>query len=177
MLRFSMMRVIHLPNGVEQRNRRSCILAFFWLAGLLGGIFCFLQMPDSFAALTGSAASGSFFFHSALITAFLPLLFTAVAGILGRPYLLCVICFLEAFLLLLISLGIRFSSASGGWLLSVLLLADRWGGVCFLYGIWLRMIRSSRKWRIREFLPAVCVLLFTEVSYYCLFRFILRVLQ
>ena len=126
------------------RNSQQYFLAFSWILGFIFGIVLSYLSSESVFLLMCSVSYSAASIVTLLITSFLPFLITIVAVFCSFPSLVRCVCFLQAFLLSFISLGIRSSISYAGWAVSSLLLADRWLCTLCLYRFWLRCSKPGK---------------------------------
>ena len=126
------------------RNSQQCFLAFSWILGFIFGIILSYLSSESVFLLMRSVSYSTVSIVALLITSFLPFLITIVAIFCSFPSLARCACFLQAFLLSFISLGIRRSIPHVGWVISGILLADRWLCTWCLYRFWLRCSKPEK---------------------------------
>lgn len=120
------------------------ILAFFWVTGLLCGIFAFRRVGSDLVPLMRRAAYAPVSIVGILCAATLPFLLSAFAVFLSRPVWILPICFGKAFCFSLISMGILQAYGSAGWLIRYLLLFGNCASAPILYWLWLQYFRKYR---------------------------------
>lgn len=150
------------------RNRCSFFLAFCWCIGFVCGIACYSLATESLYFLLRSCLNGPASILASLLTAALPILLTVVAISCFHPGILFVLAFLDAFLLSFVSFGIWHSFPSAGWLVSYLVLADRWLCTWGLYYLRLRFLRGTRLVGSWHSILALLLLLGIEGTYCCI---------
>ena len=150
-----------------QRNRYRWILALSWFCGFICGFFVYSSatevLPPLMRAVPGSSASVLSMFFTAGVLLCLTAYFSWCENVEPLYFL----CFCNAFLLSFLSLGLRHSFSEGGWLLSLVLLADRWLISWIMYIVWLRLLVAPRSMGRMQFVFLLCMLLLCESIYYC----------
>ena len=126
------------------RNSQQYFLAFSWILGFIFGIVLSYLSSESVFLLMCSVSYSTVSIGTLLVTSFLTFLITIVAVFCSFPCLARCACFLQAFLLSFISLGIRSGIPYAGWAFSSLLLADRWLCTWCLYRFWLRCSKPEK---------------------------------
>ncbi len=139
------------------RNSCGALLAFFWFAGLISGIFFVQSAGASFLAPMHGIFFSNMSIFALLNSLILPLIFSVCAVICGQSIFLLPIAFGKAFLFSFLSFGISRVWNSYGWLISHLLLFSDYLCMPILYCFWLRHLFKCRRADIYEIVCLICV--------------------
>ncbi len=149
-----------------RRNGCRFVLAFFWILGLIFGVFLFQTAGDSFLPLMRSIPQGAVSIMSLFCSVYLPFLFSAFAVICSQTIILFPISFCEAFLLSFVSFGVTQAYGTAGWLIRSMLLFSNFFCAPILYFLWLRYLSGFRRFSLLEFLFIGCaVILIGSIHY------------
>lgn len=118
------------------RKGCSLVLAFFWIAGWVCGIWTSRSADFFFLSQMRGACLGAVSIVSVLLVSFLPFLFSALAVSCHRTFLLLFVAFWKAFLSGYVSFGLVQAFPVSGWLLRPMLLFSEIASLPLLYGYW-----------------------------------------
>lgn len=144
-------------------------LAFFWICGVVSGVWIYAGAGSSVSSLMRSIPYGAVSIVRSLSVAIVPFLLSAIAVFLSCPLLLLPISFCDGFLYGFISLAALCCFGSAGWLVRLLL--------CFTIitvaplNFWFRLRhisgeRAASKTEILFFL-SLCILV-GSIDYSCI---------
>lgn len=124
-------------NLLHRLRKGYCyVLAFFWITGLLFGIWVYDSAEDSLLVLMRGVSQYTVSIVGLLCVTLLPFLLSAIAVFYSMPQLIFPICCLKGFLFSFVSVGVMQSFGSAGWLLRGLLLFSESTTMPLLYWYW-----------------------------------------
>jgi hypothetical protein len=171
-----MVRFFPVFNSAKARKRFVVLLAFGWFAGILSGVIVAISADHSFYSLMRMIPVCPVSIVGLLLSAFLPLLFTAVAVYISYVWLLIPVVFLKALCLSLLSSDVCISYGTGGWLAALLLFGSNFliSGILLL--LWFRIITGTRV-VIRQLASSLLIFLLVGfLDYFHVSPFILNLL-
>lgn len=137
-------------------SEKTCMLAFFFLAGILCGSYFSFRTGSVSILLMRGISKGSVSIVSLLLALFLPFLLSFASCVLDSV-LLFPICFCRGFLFSYIQTGFILSFPSSGWLLRWLVLFSDGTSQAVLYLFWRQSIVKKLVGR-ESLVPFVCLL-------------------
>ena len=138
--------------GLQSFWRRNCyfFLAFFYLSGILAGMYTCRFFGSDFLSLMRRAVRCSVSIVDLLAAISLPFLVSAFIVFICRPSLLLPIAFGKAYLSSAVAFSLMRLDPSGGWLLKSLLCFSSGASASLFYLFWLRHISGDRKFSFWE---------------------------
>ena len=120
------------------------MLATIWFSGFAVGIFiCSKALPLLLSLMRGMSFD-SVSIVGLILSAGIPILISAVAVIISRPWLLLTVCFFKAMFYLVFSVSVIVHFAEAGWLVQRLLMANEICGLPILYAFWRGCFRLGK---------------------------------
>ena len=120
------------------------MLATVWFSGFAVGIFICKRAVPVFLSLMRGMSFGPVSIVGLLLSAGIPILISAIAVIISRPWLLLTVCFFKAMVYLLFSVSVIIHFSEAGWLVQQLLMAYEILSLPILYIFWLRCFRLGK---------------------------------
>lgn len=143
-------RFLHLNLPAWQRKGPGSLLACAWLLGLVSGAVLSIFAGDPLFSMMRAAASSCVSIPGLLSATLLPLLFSAFAVYISKPWLLIPIAFGKAFLFSYLSVGVMIAFGSAGWLIWWLLMFSDSCSLPLLWWFWLKAVSQPRGSLIRR---------------------------
>lgn len=140
--------------------RRGCLLllALFWCAGLVFGVYTASMADNTLISLMRSAVFSPVSIVGLLSSYLLPFLFTALAVFLSKSWLILPICFVKSFSYGLCARTVALTFGDSGWLLQLLFLFSDTCALSVLFWFWIRHLAGSRVTVIKD--AAICIVVF-----------------
>lgn len=129
---------------MKRRIQPVRLLDFFWMLGLLSGIFVFYTIAPIDSLMRGTL-SDSVSIVGLTACASLPFLISATAVVFSKPWIILAISFLKAFAFSCVSLGVTVRYGNAGWLVSFFALFHEMLCLPLLYAFWHRSLASCQK--------------------------------
>lgn len=145
------------PRG---RKVSRLFLAFFWVCGILFGVWICCLAGGPFLSAMRSALFRPVSIIGLLLTATLPFLLSALAVFISGSAWLLPLSFLSGFMHGAVSFAAYLSFGFAGWLLRPLLCFSAWATAPAAYWFWLRHISGSQRLSLGE---ACCFLSFAAL--------------
>lgn len=135
-------------------DRFRAYLAIVWILGLLAGVFSSVSAGDSLLPTMRAALYCGVSISGLLTVTLLPLLFSALAVYISKPFLLLPIAFSKGFLYAFWAGGILRLFGASGWLMKLLLLFGDAASLPILWWYWLKASDRFSRRKYRQFLVA-----------------------
>lgn len=169
-----MVRFFPVFNSAKARKRFVILLAFGWFTGLLSGMIVAISANHSFYSLMRMIPGCPVSIVGLLMSAFLPLLFTAVAVYISCSWLLIPFAYVKALCLSFLSSGVCLSYGTGGWLAAVMLFGSDFLVSGILLWLWFCIIEGRRSVLNRFLSSFLIVLLVGFFDYFYISPFVLN---
>ena len=135
-----MARFLHRVSAYRHCNPATVLLAFFWICGILFGIWISSFSDGHTASLMRSVPYDTVTIVGLVVNTFLPFLLSAFAvSVFGR-WLLYPIAFCKGVLNAFVSMGIFQCYGCAGWLIRLFLCFSDVYSLPLLYLLWLRLL-------------------------------------
>ena len=156
-----MARFLHRVSCLVVCNRNRCLLAFFWITGVLSGILISHSAGSYVSTLMRSYLYGSVSIIRLVLVLYLPFLLSAIAVSFSGCWMLFPIAFMKGFLFSLIAMGIFRVYGCAGWLMHWFLCFSDLMLMPLLFWYWIRLLDAAPSAALREgvFLlaPVFCI--------------------
>lgn len=158
-------------------SHRTCLLllAFFWIAGLMLGIYaaCHFYSP-SYALMRADVFSGVSIVKLFAVSS-LPVLITALAFLIS-PVLIFPIAFCKAAFFGFASICISNAFPGAGWLIRPLVMFSDLGAICVTIWLWTHCLTAQKKLSPGVFLVCIlCIASICAVDQFLLMPFISKI--
>ena len=174
---FQIVKFTVSESSFRRRSTYSWLLAFFWIAGLITGIFLALRIDESVITFMYSVVSRPASIVSSLLTTSLPFLFSAIAVFISKPGLLPVIAFCKASVFSLVSLIALRTFGTAGWIIRCMVMFADICTLPFFYSFCRRHICRSSHLSIFDGSYLITSILICSLDVYCITPFFTEVLQ
>ena len=161
----------------RRRSTYSWLLAFFWIAGLITGIFLALRIDASVISFIYAAVHRPASIVSLLLTTSLPFLFSAIAVFISKPGLLPVFAFSKTAAFSLVSLMTLRTFGTAGWMIRCMVMFADICTLPFFYSFCQRHICGSSHLSIFDGSYLIASILICSLDFYCISPFFTEVLQ
>ena len=117
------------------------LLGFFWMLGLLSGIYVFSAIAPIDSLMRGTLSDSVSIVGFTACASF-PFLISAIAVIFSKPWIILAISFLKAFAFSCVSLAVTIRYGNTGWLVCFFVLFHEILCLPVLYAFWRRSLTS-----------------------------------
>lgn len=149
-IRSHLVPFFHLSSAFIQRKVCRFLLAFCWIAGLIGGIGLCHAAGPSFVSWMRGVCDRPVSIGRLIAITLLPFLLSALAVFASHPRLLFGIAFVRGVSLSFVCAAVSLSWGSAGWLARWLLCFGSLVSAPILYGCWLRHLSGHRSFSFWE---------------------------
>lgn len=170
-----MARFLHGDSALLRRKYASPVLAFFWISGLMSGVFLFFAADRPIHPQLHLAAGSPVSFPALMGIALLPLLICALAVYLDQHWMIFVCAFGKALLFSHVSVGIWTAFGSAGWLVRLLFLFSDTMMCGLWYLFWLSCLHGTHRSPVRWMPVFSGAVLITGADYWIISPLLLRI--
>ena len=124
-------------------NVNRWLLAFFWILGIVSGIWISAFSGPSISSLVRSIPHGTVSIVRLVLIVFLPFLLSAMAVFFSSRSILFLVVFMKGCLMTLVSMGMMHSYGGSGWLIRGLLCLSDLASLPFLYWYWMQILEAE----------------------------------
>ena len=158
--------VLHHNLQVQRRKGLTLFLAFFWLGGILFGLWISCYAGDPLLSMMRSAVVSSVSIVGLMLAAALPFLLSAFAVFISGPGWLLPVSFVDGFLYGFACLTVVRAYGSAGWLIRPILCFSICASAPLTYIYWLRRVHNAQKPSVMEtFFFLSCAVLIASIDY------------
>ena len=138
-----MARFLHRSRSPISCNANRCWLAFYWIIGILAGVWISVFSGFNCSSLMRSVPYGAVSIVSLVLIVFLPFLLSAIVVFFSCRVILFLIVFVKGCLMALVSMGVVYSYGGVGWFIRGFLCFSDMASLPLLYWYWMHILEME----------------------------------